>query len=83
MRDAAWFRHEIEALFGSGSQSALARFMSAAGDDRSHKTILRAINEVATGRRRVSGEMVVLLRLLSASGIPVEAWKVAIEKKRR
>jgi hypothetical protein len=63
--EALWFGRQIEAVFGTGSQSTFSRFLKAAADDhRLHKTILRSIHNAATGHHRVSIEMKVLLRLL-------------------
>ena len=64
MQDHEWFRDHIHTIFGDGGQSALARFLSSAGDARSLETILRSINNAATGRSRLSGEMRVLMFVL-------------------
>lgn len=61
---AAWFRAKLKEL-GIG-QSALARRMIAAEDDRQFSTILRSISRMATGDARVSGEMRALLCVLGA-----------------
>ena len=63
-RDADWMRESIDKIFGYGGQSVLARFMQEAGDTREYGTILRTINNAASGRNRLSGELRVLLTVL-------------------
>lgn len=56
------FRQALESV--KLSQRALAAKMRALGDKRSFDTILRAVQRMATGEARVSGEMQVILTQL-------------------
>jgi len=81
VNEAEWFRAEIEATFGDGAQSSLARFMVLAGDTRHYETILRSINNAARGANKVSGEMRVILALLRYDRKQVDKWvREACEK---
>lgn len=75
MSDAEWFRSELVRSFGQhGTQTCFARFMVLAGDTRTYETILRSINNTATGRNRVSGEMLVILALMRNNNKTVKEW---------
>jgi hypothetical protein len=65
--DAAWFRDQIEAIFGDSAQSKLSDFLIACGDHRERKTTRRTISNYACGVHRVSGEMRALLFVLRNS----------------
>lgn len=72
---AEWFRSELVRHFGpNGSQTCFARFMVLSGDTRTYETILRSINNTATGRNRVSGEMRVILALMRHNDKTVAGW---------
>ena len=60
---AAWFKTMLDEL--GETQSSLARLMHRKGDDRQPATILRTIQRMATGEARVSGEMRVILTMMS------------------
>jgi hypothetical protein len=62
--DSDWLREQLEAIFGAGGQSALARVMTACGDTRGHGTILRTLSNTTAGRHRMSGEMRALVTVL-------------------
>lgn len=78
-----WFRSELEAIFGAGAQSAFARFLAKAGAGRSHGTILRAISAYATGRNRLSAEMIALIQVLRAPQEAKAMIKEAIGETRQ
>ena len=73
---AAWFRDKLAEL--DVGQSALARRMIAAGDDRQFETILRSLRRMASGDARVSGEMRALLCLMAEAGM----WQDEVAKLR-
>lgn len=77
MDNGEWFRAKLAGIFGDGGQSCLARFLAIMGDTRGHETALRTIQNYAAGRRRISGEMVALLNMLSS---PPEKIKRAIRQ---
>jgi hypothetical protein len=60
--DKAWFREQLSQL--GYTQSSFAREMSAKGDPRNLKVILRGISRMATGVVGISGEMRVILSLM-------------------
>jgi hypothetical protein len=61
--DAEWFRVMLKEI--GETQSSLARLMERNGDDRKAATILRNIQRMANGEARVSGEMRVILTMIS------------------
>ena len=82
MEDHVWFRREIDAIFGDGSQSSLARFLALAGDKRDHLTLLRSISNYAAGRTALRPEMRALLTVLRMPGKEQDAMiRQAIEGK--
>ena len=86
MEDNVWFRQEIKAAFGHGAQSALARFLALAGDKRDHQTLLRSINNYATGRTPLRAEMralLVVLRTPAAARWMIKEAAKQQEKKSR
>lgn len=60
---AQWFRAMLEEI--GETQTSLARLMERNGDDRKAATILRNIQRMANGEARVSGEMRVILTMIS------------------
>jgi len=60
---AEWFRAMLKEI--GETQSGLARLMQRNGDDRQAATILRNIQRMANGEARVSGEMRVILTMIS------------------
>lgn len=60
--DADRLKSELEKL--GQSQSSFAGLMTALGDNREVKTVLRSIQRMANGDARLSGEMQVILTLL-------------------
>lgn len=60
--DASQLRGELDGL--GFSQSRFAGLLTALGDRREIKTVLRSIQRMATGDARLSGEMQVILTLL-------------------
>ena len=73
---AAWFR---EALVELGeTQASMARLMKHKGDDRQPETIARHMRRMATGEARVSGEMRVIIAMMTRSKQLAE--KRAVEK---
>ena len=61
---ASSLKRDIGAIFGDGGQSALARFLILAGDERDEKTIIRTLGNWTNEKHKASGEMVALLYVL-------------------
>ena len=60
---AAWFKGTLAEL--GETQASMARLMLRNGDDRAPATVERHIRRMANGEARVSGEMRVVLTMLS------------------
>ena len=73
---AAWFREALAEL--GETQASMARLMKHKGDDRQPETIARHMRRMATGEARVSGEMRVIIAMMTRSKQLAE--KRAVEK---